>query len=273
MKRLVLALAGLLASPMLSADCKSDLPLAGTVSVESCTKPSADCISASKALNDYANAPDNDDSVLSIGLQSSPWRLYGPDLRIMRVGELAKVIRANLKPSIKHVRLDGSWTGVSPDKSKASLAGQLSKALDGFPVDGANGFLWMGPDGRTRTTQQAFTVRRGAGSYFIPRGKEVMVSLVEGQVTEQQAALESERNSEGVLHAGVGWDVYGLCPDKALAAFESAAKLGSSIAAYNAALIRLERNAKGDREAARVLLKRAVELKDARAPALLAEMK
>jgi hypothetical protein len=41
--------------------------------------------------------------------------------------------------------------------------------------------------------------------------------------------------------------------------------MGNAIAAYNAALVRLERDYAGDREAAQRLLQRAVELGDAKA--------
>ena len=63
-----------------------------------------------------------------------------------------------------------------------------------------------------------------------------------------------------------------LCPDKALAGFERAAANGSAIAAYNAALMRLDRGADGDRAAARKLLERGAALGDARSRARLEAM-
>ena len=45
---------------------------------------------------------------------------------------------------------------------------------------------------------------------------------------------------EGVVQAGVGYDVFLLCPERALAAFERAARMGSAIGAYNAGLIHAE---------------------------------
>lgn len=72
-----------------------------------------------------------------------------------------------------------------------------------------------------------------------------------------------------LTRAAAGWDVFFLCPDKALAGFENAATKGSAIAAYNAALMRLERSLEGDRAAAISLLERAAMLGDATSRALL----
>lgn len=71
------------------------------------------------------------------------------------------------------------------------------------------------------------------------------------------------------MRAAAGWDVFFLCPDKALAGFERAAAKGSAIAAYNAALMRLERGREGDRTAALALLERGVALGDAKSKARL----
>ena len=87
-----------------------------------------------------------------------------------------------------------------------------------------------------------------------------------------QSEFEARKDGNGLLHAGVGWDVFSLCPDRALAAFELSAKMGNAIGAYNAAMIRIERGHKGDREAAIALLKQAVALKDKKSEALLAKL-
>jgi TPR repeat protein len=81
-------------------------------------------------------------------------------------------------------------------------------------------------------------------------------AFVEDRIAEDDAAL--------LMHAAAGWDIFFLCPDRALAGFERAAAKGNAIAAYNAALMRLERNADGDRAAALALLERAAALGDAR---------
>lgn len=79
-------------------------------------------------------------------------------------------------------------------------------------------------------------------------------AYVEGCLVDEPPALQ--------LHAAAGWDLFFLCPEKMLAGFERAAAHGSAIAAYSAALMRLERDADGDREAAPALLERGAALGD-----------
>lgn len=78
-----------------------------------------------------------------------------------------------------------------------------------------------------------------------------------------------ENDADLLMRAAAGWDVFFLCPDKALAGFEHAAAQGSAIAAYNAALMRLERGADGDHAFALALLERGVALGDAKSRARL----
>lgn len=61
--------------------------------------------------------------------------------------------------------------------------------------------------------------------------------------------------------AAAGQELFFLCPDKALAGYERAAAKGSAVAAYNAALMRLER---GERAAALTLFERGAALGDAK---------
>lgn len=96
-------------------------------------------------------------------------------------------------------------------------------------------------------------------------GDEVMVSLAAGWYTEVEDAIVKRKDADALMHAGAGWDIYGLCPDRALKTFEAAAKMSNSIAAYDAAVMRLERNGKGDMEAARALLSQAAEAGDGKA--------
>jgi TPR repeat protein len=56
-----------------------------------------------------------------------------------------------------------------------------------------------------------------------------------------------------------------LCPERALQAFEYAAQLGHPIAAYNAALMRLDRGGQGDLDAAKELLLKASNAGDKKA--------
>ena len=121
-------------------------------------------------LQPYFEAAPDDPALMRVGLQSSPWRLYDGDMRILTIEELAAVVRANRDATETRVELVGSWTGVSPSPGVPSLADRLSQALDGFPVRGEDGFLWVKADGSRRTTRQAFTARKGAGAYFVPKG-------------------------------------------------------------------------------------------------------
>lgn len=246
------------------ANCASHLPLDGTLVVPTCTSGSEGCKPAAELLYAYAGVPDNDPTVLTAAVQTSPWRIYDPELRIISPEEFAAMLRPNLTPKMKHVQIQGSWSGVAPGPGLPSLAQRVSKALGGLPVDGLDGFLWVKADGTHRTTRQAFSAWEG-GSYFAREGEDVMAALTVGWYTNFHAKFEAEGNAKGLLLAAVGFDTFSLCPDQALAAFEHAAKAGSAVAAYNAAMMRLERDGKGDRDAAQELLQRAAELGDEKA--------
>jgi|GEM_PF-484809 len=262
MKHTLLALC--LLSPVALA-CKSTptLPLSGTVTVPTCspTRGSTDCVYAGEVVYDYLQAIPDSDSLLTIALQASPWRMYDGQMRILTVDDVAQAARSKLDGKVKRVELIASWTGVSPEPGVPSLADRVSRALDGFPVKGEEGFLWVAKDGKRRTTRQAFTAREGAGSYFIPRDADVLVPLVAGwpiYVLDQISDSEPDL----LMRAAAGWDVFALCPDEALAGFERAAAKGSAIAAYNAALMHLELGTEGDRASALALLERGAALGD-----------
>lgn len=232
------------------------------------TQDSADCVYSGHALSEYMEAIPDNDSLYSIGLHASPWRMYDAEMRVLTVDDLADVVRPQLGGKFEGVELIASWTGVSPEPGVPSLADRVSKALGDFPVKGEDGFLWLAKDGTRRTTRQAFTMREGAGSYFLPKGAEILVPLAAGWPAYVQDQISSE-DADLLMRAAAGWDVFFLCPDKALSGFEQAATKGSAIAAYNAALMRLERGADGDRTAALALLERGVALGDAKSRARL----
>lgn len=265
MKAALLALC--LLSPAALA-CESNLPLSGVTTVPTCSpRESTDCVFAGDVLYPYFAAAPDDANVMAVGLQSSPWRVYDGDMRILTIDEVAATVRANLEKESR-VDLVGSWTGVSPSPGVPSLADRLSKVLGGFPVHGEDGFLWLAADGTRRTTRQAYSFRAGGGSYFVPKGGEVMAALAAGW----PAAIEDQIPDDEpmmLMRAAAGWDVLNLCPDRALAGFERAAAKGSAIAAYNAALMRLERNGDGDHAAALKLLERGAALGDAKSKARL----
>ena len=259
-----------LLSPTVLACDTSHLPLSGAIAVATCSpkQDSTDCVYSGQALYEYMEAVPDNDALYSIGLQASPWRMYDGEMRTLTVEDVAAAVRPQLDGKVGRVELIGSWTGESPERGVPSLADRVSKALDGFPVSGEDGFLWLAKDGTRRTTRQAFTMREGAGSYYLPKGAEVLVPLVAGWPAYVQDQIPAD-NADLLMHAAAGWDVFFLCPDKALAGFENAAAKGSAIAAYNAALMRLERGADGDRTAALALLERGVALGDAKSRARL----
>lgn len=224
-----------------------------------------------EALHEYLEKVPDDDALLTIAMQTSPWRIYDAEMRIVTVEEMAETARSYGK-GIERVQLIGSWTAVAPEQDGRALAGKLSDALDGLPVEGMDGFLWVSKDGGLRTTHQAFTIREGGGPYVIRKGDEVMASLVAGWPSYLENHFVNTRDALGVRRAGAGWDTFFLCPDRALQAFEVAAGMSDPIAAYNAALMRLERGDEGDTQAAMTLLSQAAELGDSKSRAKLVDL-
>jgi hypothetical protein len=182
----------------------------------------------------------DESSVLTIGMNASPWHFYDQDMRIMTIEELANLLKPRLKPPVKRVLLIASWTGVAPEPTSKSIAKRLSALLGGFPVSGMDGFVWISKKGTIRTSKQAFTVKQTC-PYGVHPGEEVMVSLVAGWPIEFVEHYVKQKDADGIMRAGAGYDIYMLCPDRALELYEAAAKLSNPIAAYNAALMHLER--------------------------------
>jgi len=250
--------------------CESSLKLEGVVSIECCS-PSDKCIPADKAAYEYTESAKSDPSELRISLHGSPWHLYDQDLRILTIEELSEIAKPQLRDGVKRIVLVASWSGVSPDHNSKSLAQKLSDLLGGFPVSGMDGFVWIAKDGSVRTTHQAFTIVHPC-PYGVHPGDEVMVSRVVGWPLEFEEDYVKKKDSEGIMRAGVGWDVYLLCPDRALQSFEAAAKLSSLTATYNAALMHLECGGEGDFKAATSLLSRAAAHGDKKAEAKLQKL-
>lgn len=244
--------------------CTTGLPLKGFVSVDTCATAGPDCVPAPQALYQYVEAQKDDGpDVLSIALHGSPWRLYDAEDRILEISELASIIRAK-GSVIKRVEIYSSWSAAAPDRHSKALTQRLSLALNGMQVKGLDGFAWYSPDGAVHTTHQAFT-GAASGPYHIPKGKPVMASLVKGWLVEGQSHFAKTGDAAGLLAAGVAADIYLLCPERALAAFDAAAALGNAVAAFNAAIMRLERGNSGDKAAAVKLLKQAAARGDLKA--------
>lgn len=252
------------------AGCDNSLKLEGTISFDCCT-PMEKCIAAATAIYDYSVVAKVDSGVHSMFMHASPWHLYSGDARILTIEEVAEIAKEKINDNVRRIDLIASWSGVAPTKNTKSLAEQLSDLLKGFPVRGMDGFVWIAKDGSMRTTQQAFTGMPKC-PYGVHRGDEVMVSLVWGWMIQYEEDYIKKQNAAGILRAGAAWDVFMLCPERALQSFEAAAKLAIPIAAYNAALLRLERGKDGDLEAATKLLEQAAALGDSKAQARLQKL-
>jgi len=254
----------LLPAPTLA--CVAAKSLEGAVTIPQCDAKAKDaaCIPGHVAVYEALEALEIPGE-FTIGIQTSPWRMYDGEDRIVTVDEMAASVRSKRPESDKRVRLVGSWTAARPDGEGATLAQRLSAALDGFPVDGSDGFLWLSPKGEMRTTRQAFSVWK-TGWYQVRKGDDVMLALVPGAVAQFEDDFARDGRADGVVRAGVGNDVFMLCPEGALAAFERAAGMGSAIGAYNAGVMHAEA---GDSAAAIVWLEKAAALGDAKAAARL----
>lgn len=205
---------------------------------------------------------DDDPSTLYLSLHTSPWHFYDADWRILGAEELADILRPKLSAEVRKIILLASWSGVAAEPGGQSLAVKLSRVLKGFPVQGQDGFIWLDKDGKSRTTRQAFTLSQGGGPYQVAEGGEVMVALAGGWPATFEAELMQHKHAQGIRRAGAGWEMFFLCPERALKAFSAASQLGDSIAAYNAAMLYLELGSKGDRQAALRLLRQAAAAGD-----------
>ncbi|MBD8526180.1 hypothetical protein [Pseudomarimonas arenosa] len=248
--------------------CESGANLQGTLSIPFCDATEhADCVPAGQVIHDYFNVLDLP-GVFSIGAQSSPWRIYDGDDRILTVEELAASVRAGRKDDTS-VYLAGSWSAALPGGEGYTLAQRLSRSLDGFPVSGSDGFLWLTARGEMRTTRQAVSIWK-SGPYSVRKGEDVMLAMNAGAMAQFEDRFADDGFSAGVLRAGVGHDVLGLCPERALAAFERAAAMGNAIGAYNAALMHEQA---GDKEKAAQAFQRAALLGEAKAHARLDQIR
>jgi TPR repeat protein len=151
------------------------------------------------------------------------------------------------------------------------LASRLSRRLGGFPVQGQDGFVWLSSTGKIRTTHQAFTLVSG-GYARIKKGADVFVSLTTAGAVRFEDKFIASRNGAGMVDAGMAWDVFSLCPEKALDRFLAAAGFGNNIGAYNAALLLLDRGSPSDSLAARKWLQQAAQRGDTLSRNLLSQL-
>jgi len=266
--RCVLALVATML-PGLGLACGTTTRLDGMLTIPQCDPAASKaCIPAGEALYQATTAFDIP-NVFTIALQTSPWRMYDADDRIVTVEEMAAVVRSKRSDADRRAYLAGSWTAAKPDGREDTLARRLSAALDGFPVDGSDGFLWLSAAGDLRTTHQAFSAWK-TGPYAVERGADVLMPLVAGWTGDFEDRFAEEGNAAAVVRAGVGHDVFMLCEERARASFERAAAMGSAIGAYNAGLMHADA---GDRATAIAWLEKAQALGEAKAAAALVRLR
>jgi hypothetical protein len=263
MKSIALAIIAFALQADALADCPTGLPVTGVLTVDNCTGASPVCRPAEQAVWEYSQAmKDDGPAVLSIALHGSPWHVYDREFHIIDIDELAAMVRKQGN-KIKRVTLHASWSGTAPPMGK-SIAQRLSTALNGMPVSGQEGFVWYAKNGAVSTTRQAFTAMNGV-AYQVAKDQKVMASLAAGWFVFAESHFVQQKDGQGMLRVGAGADIFLLCPERALKAFEDGAALSNPVAAYNAALMRLERNGQGDQDAALSLLNKAAVLGDKKA--------
>ncbi len=122
--------------PAFGHACDQASALEGVLSIPQCDQAStdADCVPGTRAAYEALQALEMPD-VFTIGVQTSPWRMYDAEGRILTIEEVAAAVRAGRSDNDGRVHLAGSWTSAQPDGSGETLAPRLSVALDGFPVD------------------------------------------------------------------------------------------------------------------------------------------
>lgn len=241
------------------------------ISLPACT--AADCQLATKLLYEYANDASDGDDVQSVRGQGNTWRLYDTDDRALDRHDVAALIRAALgeKP-VRRVMLDISWAA-GPPRGYENWGPTLASvgALLEAPATAPNGFLWFGPSGAKKVTHQDFTALYAP--YRARPGEFVMASAAFAATSEEIEAAATSRDAKEVFFVARSEDVFGLHPDSALQFYERCAELGEALCAYNAAMIRFQRNWIGDDEAAAELLIKAREFGDPKADALLARVR
>lgn len=273
MKHLLCALL-LAVSGHAMAKCGDAMPLHGLSAIPNCDARGPNCVHASHAVQEYMKKTqaNKDPDVIPIWINTSPWRFYDSDGHILSVKKMAAMVRSILpkKKTANRIVIYGSWSGVAPPGGK-SLAERLSQALGGMPVQGQKGFLWISRDGSTHVTREAAYPSR-IGTYGIRPGADVLMPFISGGLATLSDKIIKMRNAEGLMLAGLGWDTFFLCPERALQMYEAAAKLHDPIAAYNAAIMLLERDRPGDRKAAQAFLAQAAAKGDKPAKKRLAAL-
>ena len=253
------------------ANCPSTLPVKGFVAADNCDPANTTCVDAGTAMFHYVDGrKDTSQTRLVISLHGSLWHLYDGDYRILEINDLAAMVRQH-GPKIREVMLVASWSGIAPDQHTKSLAQKLSTALNGMRVTGKDGFVGYSKDGAVNTTRQAFTGYKSA-VYRIEKGAKVMASLVAGWPMALEAQFAQRGDGNGLNRVRAGYDIFLLCPERALQEFDASAAMSDPVGAYNAAIMRLERRRPGDKADAIALLRKSAATGDKKAQAKLNAM-
>jgi hypothetical protein len=165
--KFALAIICLFMSSLVAAQCTPTLPVENVISIPLCDPNKQTCISTPTAIARYAEAYKDNPHIFSIFAQASPWHLFDSDSRILRISEIAVMIQQKRQKSHTSVELLTDWSAVQPSRGEKSLAQKLSKELQGFPVKGQNGFVWLTKDGTIKTTRQAFTTMNSKAAFDI----------------------------------------------------------------------------------------------------------
>jgi hypothetical protein len=253
-------------------ECSGNLPVSGVVTLPSCDPKKGACLSATEVLNGYLEKTPDDATLFQVTLRASPWRFYDSTDRVLPAADLAQTIKEGLskKPSKKRVQLIASWSAVQPDPRTPSLTQKLSAAMGGVPTIGVDGFAWFKADGSWRTTRQATSIY--SSHYLVSPGEDVMAAAADAAVLGLLDKPEATRDPEVLVAAGLAYDTFMLCPERALEYFRRASSLGSANGAWNAAQVLLDRGHKGDLEAAKGLLAAAAQRGDRAAAQALSRL-
>ena len=94
------------------ADCKPFVDLHDSVSIPFCDPKKDDCRDAAETLRGYMENVPDDKTLVTVALQTSPWRFYDAEMRILTMDEMVEIVRPHLKAGTGRVQLIGSWTAV-----------------------------------------------------------------------------------------------------------------------------------------------------------------
>lgn len=212
--------------------------------IPACNPKQGECMNARAALfKRFGIGRDDDPRTLSLLMRASPWHVFDADYRIMQLDDLKQMIKSQLKPGMTQVELAASWTASKTMKNKPPMVQQLASAYPALKFSGVDGFAWITPKGKIYGTKQAFSLMNGHGyPYQVNASQDIMLGFIDGVALSFDFKKEAikNRHADDLLAIAMAEESFGLCLDTALDTYVEAAKLGSNIAAYNAAMLYLD---------------------------------